>query len=125
MGLTLMTLRYTYILSHHAMQNSAHYSNVSFFQSAANEDYLETSVPVTFTSNTIDSVLCVSIPIINDLLCEGNEQFQVQFTEDDENLVLVNDEPRTLTITDDDSKYNRKHYKTSSIRVYTLGHLNT
>ena len=57
-----------------------------------------------FNSNNVNSMLCVNVPIINDLICEGNEIFNVGLTENDPNVILSSTQSSGIvTIIDDDS----------------------
>ena len=59
-----------------------------------------------FNVGSVDDMMCVQIPISDDTLCEGDEQFQVNLVNN--NPAIVNLAPGrqsgTVTIIDDDSK---------------------
>ena len=73
-----------------------------------NEDYLDIDVIITFTSGqnaTDDNQQCVSIPILDDNVLEGNETFDllVSPTPEDENVVNITGQVITVTIEEDNS----------------------
>ena len=79
------------------------FTNAIFFTSD-NADYSETVRNITFMGGQVRNV-DISIPIINDVIAENNENFKV-------GLFLISPFPyvyidmqRTIQITDDDSKY--------------------
>ena len=66
-------------------------------------DYTTTSVPLTFTSQNSDQMLCVDIPINDDLLCEGLENFFANLVTNDPDVNIVSP-PLSLNIIDNDGK---------------------
>ena len=65
-------------------------------------DYTMTTMTLQFNVANINNMLCIDVPIQNDLLCEGNEMFSVILTENDPNAVL-GQAAGSVTIMDDDS----------------------
>ena len=63
-------------------------------------------MPVVFNAGNIDDMMCVQIPIVDDTLCEGNEQFQVSLQNNDPaNVNLAPGRATgTVTIIDNDGK---------------------
>ena len=61
-----------------------------------------TTMTLQFNVANINNMLCVNVPIQNDLLCEGDEMFSVFLTENDPNAVLGL-ASGSVTIIDDDS----------------------
>ena len=67
-------------------------------------DYIAQSVNVVFNAGNMDNMLCVNIPIIDDLLCEGIETFGASLTAG-QNTGLATPAVATVTITDNDGIY--------------------
>ena len=64
------------------------------------------SVDLEYTNTNMDQMLCVDIPIVEDLLCEGNETFFASLTAD-QNAVVSPPSQATVTITDNDGMHSR------------------
>ena len=63
-------------------------------------------MPVVFNAGNINDMLCIEIPIVDDDLCEGNEQFQVSLQNNDPDVNLAPGRATgTVTIIDNDSKF--------------------
>ena len=53
-------------------------------------------------------MMCVNIPITNDILCEGQETFIISLVDTDPNIILQTGRSvGTVTIIDDDSKFRQ------------------
>lgn len=75
----------------------------------ADLDYEEMSdTSITFNNlATIGSMMCVNIDIFEDLLCEGDETFEVQLTENEPGVEFYNGDTiltQVVTIIDNDGK---------------------
>ena len=77
------------------------------YYSSDPDDYQQPMIaPLVFDSDNIASMLCVPVPIEDDSLCEGNETFHVNLTDNDPNVVLSSElDSGIVTIIDDDSTY--------------------
>ena len=64
-------------------------------------------MPVVFDAGSINDMMCVEIPIIDDNLCEGNEQFQVSLQNNDPTNVNLapGRATGTVSIIDNDGKF--------------------
>ena len=60
----------------------------------------------TFTPANQNDQLCVNIPIIDDLLCEGDETFSIVLSSTDDCVDIQLPAQGTVTIIDDDGKGN-------------------
>ena len=69
-------------------------------------DFMDVSMLVVFNAGNTNDMICVEIPIVDDSLCEGNEQFQVSLENNDPaNVNLAPGRATgTVTIIDDDGK---------------------
>ena len=63
------------------------------------------SVNLVFNMGNMDDMLCATIPIIDDLLCEGIETFSASLTAG-QNAGLTTPSLATVTITDNDGMYS-------------------
>ena len=61
---------------------------------------------ITFTPQNEDMAICVNIPIVDDNICEDDEQFNVTITPNEPNCISIKPGfgEGTVTIIDDDSK---------------------
>ena len=75
----------------------------------APDDYTFTQQNIMFNTNNIGMMMCITVPIENDDICEGDETFQVVLSDNDPNTVTVAPALATVTITDDDGRYFDMH----------------
>ena len=53
-------------------------------------------------------MMCVNIPIVNDVICEGQESFTISLVNTDPNVILQPGRSSgTVTIIDDDGKFRQ------------------
>ena len=75
-------------------------------------DYTSTETDLTFTPGS--DRLCVNIPITNDTVVEGNENFTVTVTSNDTTVQIGPNSNSTVTITDNDGRqyalYSYKYF---------------
>ena len=69
-------------------------------------DYTMVSMDLVFDMANMNAMLCVDIPITDDLLCEGTETFSASLTAG-QNAGLTTPSQATVTITDNDGTYSR------------------
>ncbi len=69
-------------------------------------DYSAISMQFIFTPTNQNDQLCVNIPIINDVICEGDEVFTVSLTSNDDCVSIQMPSQGSVTIVDDDGKYS-------------------
>lgn len=77
----------------------------SFLPLSGDNDFVVVEPSETFVASAVGNKLCIDIPIISDVVYEGNEQFVVKFVNvpDAANRVGVGDISQTcVTIIDDD-----------------------
>ena len=70
---------------------------------APDADYTAVSVDLEFTESNFNVMLCVNIPIVDDLICEGPETFRVTLSETDPDVTLSGSS-RVVTIEDNDGE---------------------
>ena len=71
--------------------------------STAPEDYTSTETDLTFTPDDSNK-MCVNIPIGNDTVVEGSENFTVTVTSNDTSVQIGPNSNSTVTIVDDDGE---------------------
>ena len=59
---------------------------------------------LTYNFANTDDMLCISVPIENDNICENDEIFNVVLTENDPNVIPVAPTSRSVTIIDNDGQ---------------------
>ena len=84
---------------------------LSFSLHAEPGDYTMQSVDLVFNIGNLGMMLCVTIPINDDLLCEGPETLIVTVLEDDQNVILAAPTQATLTILDNDGMYSNPNHE--------------
>ena len=57
---------------------------------------------IVFNAANMNMMLCITIPIVDDLLCEASETIITQLTENDPNVVLIPPTTSIVTIIDND-----------------------
>ena len=60
-----------------------------------------------FTADNDGMMLCINIPILDDLLCEGSEDINLLLSSSDENARITSSRG-TVTILDDDGMYETR-----------------
>ena len=63
-------------------------------------------VDLVYNGGNMDQMMCVNIPIMDDLLCEGTETFSASLTAG-QNAALITPSQATVTIDDNDGMYSR------------------
>ena len=63
-------------------------------------------VDLVYNAGNMDQMMCVNIPIMDDLLCEGTETFSASLTAG-QNAALITPSQATVTIDDNDGMYSR------------------
>ena len=82
--------------------------NSWYLISPAGSDYTPVTTDLTFNSTNAATPQTVTIPILDDLLLEGSEVFNVTLTGNNSNITLL-PELATVTIEDVESKLKEDH----------------
>ena len=68
-------------------------------------DYTSVSMALTFNSGNTGGMLCISIPIEDDNICENSETILVDLTSTDPNAIRIPPLSTSVTITDNDGEF--------------------
>ena len=82
-------------------------------------DYTSVSMALTYNSGNTGNMLCISIFIEDDNVCENSETIFVDLTSTDPNAITVPPTSTSVTITDNDGEFLIPH----RVRCKTHGYL--
>ena len=72
-------------------------------------DYTMQDIELEFNADNMDMLLCVDIPIQDDLICEGPEIFMASLSSSDPNALIASPSQVTVTILDNDGTYSDRN----------------